>query len=105
MKKLFELLKPYRKKLVGVALIDGIGMMCSLLMPFVMSEIVEKGISEQNIPLVWTYAGIMVLLAVVSLSANVLSARLSTSVSANYSADLCHITFEKINSLSYTDYT
>ena len=42
MKKLIELLKPYRKKLAGVALIDGIGMICSLLMPFVMSEIVEK---------------------------------------------------------------
>ena len=49
MKKLLELLKPYRKKLVSVALIDGIGMICALLMPFVMSEIVEKGISEQNL--------------------------------------------------------
>ncbi len=105
MKKLFELLRPYRKKLVGVALIDGVGMMCSLLMPFVMSEIVEKGISEQNIPLVWTYAGIMVALAIVSVIANVTSAKLNTIISANYSSDLCRITFEKINSLSYTDYT
>lgn len=105
MKKLLELLKPYRKKLVGVALIDGIGMICALLMPFVMSEIVEKGISEQNIALVWKYAVIMVLLAVVSVVANVISAKLNTSISAGYSSDLCRSTFEKINSLSYTDYT
>ena len=105
MKKLLELLKPYRKKLVGVALIDGIGMICSLLMPFVMSEIVEKGISEQNIPLVWKYAGIMVLLALISVGANIVSAKLNTSISAGYSSDLCRTTFEKINSLSYTDYT
>lgn len=105
MKKLLELLKPYRKKLVGVALIDGIGMICALLMPFVMSEIVEKGISEQNIALVWKYAVIMVLLAVVSVAANVISAKLNTSISAGYSSDLCRSTFEKINSLSYTDYT
>lgn len=105
MKKLLELLKPYRKKLMGVALIDGIGMICSLLMPFVMSEIVEKGISEQNIPLVWKYAGIMVLLSVISVAANIISAKLNTSISAGYSSDLCRITFEKINSLSYTDYT
>ena len=105
MKKLLELLKPYRKRLVAVAIIDGIGMVCSLLLPFVMSEIVEKGISDNNIPLVWKYAAIMVLLAAVSVAANIISARLNTSISAGYSADLCHTTFEKINSLSYTDYT
>jgi len=105
MKKLLELLKPYRKKLIAVALIDGIGMICTLLMLFVMSGIVELGISEKNIPLVWKYAGIMVLLAVVSAAANIVSAKLNTSISAGYSSDLCHITFEKINALSYTDYT
>ncbi len=105
MKKLIELLKPYRKKLICVALIDGIGMICSLLMPFVMSEIVEQGISKQNTPLVWQYAVIMVLLAIVSVTANIISTKLNTSISAGYSSDLCHITFEKINSLSYTNYT
>ena len=105
MKKLLELLKPYRKKLVGVALIDGISMICSLLMPFVMSEIVEKGISEQNLRLVWIYAAIMVLLAIVSIIASIISAKLNTSISAGYSSDLCRVTFEKINSLSYTNYT
>ena len=105
MKKLLELLKPYQKKLVGVALIDGIGMICSLLMPFVMSDIVEKGISEQNIPFVWQYAVIMLLLAIVSVVASVISAKLNTAISAGYSSDLCRVTFEKINSLSYTNYT
>ena len=105
MKKIIELLKHYRKKLVGVALIDGIGMICSLLMPFVMSEIVERGISEQNISFVWQYAVIMVLLAIVSVVANVISAKLNTYISAGYSSDLCRVTFEKINSLSYENYT
>ena len=105
MKKLLQLLKPYWKKLIGVALIDGIGMLCSLFMPFVMSQIVEKGISAQNITLVWQYAGIMVLLAIICAGANILSAKLNTAISAGYSADLCHSTFEKINALSYTDYT
>lgn len=104
MKKLFELLKPYRKQLVLVALIDGIGTICTLLLPFVMSEIVEKGISKQDLSLVWTYAGIMLLLAVVSATASILSNRINTAVSARYTSDLCCSTFEKINSLSYQDY-
>ena len=86
-------------------MIDGIGMICSLLLPFVMSEIVEKGISEQNIPFVWQYAVIMLLLAIVSVAANIISAKLNTAISAGYSSDLCRVTFEKINSLSYTNYT
>ena len=105
MKKLFGLLKPYRKKLIAVALIDGIGIICAILMPFVMSEIVEIGISERNVSVVWRYAVIMVLLAVVASIANVISVKLNTTISSGYSSDLCRATFEKINALSYTDYT
>lgn len=105
MKKLLELLKPYRKRLVSVALVDALGMMCSLLMPYVMSEMVENGIAEGDLPLVWKYAGLMILLAILSAVGNIISARLNTGISAHYTADLCRTTFEKINSLSYTDYT
>ena len=59
----------------------------------------------QNIPFVWQYAVIMVLLAIVSVAANIISAKLNTAISAGYSSDLCRVTFEKINSLSYTNYT
>ena len=105
MKKLLELLKPYRKKLVAVALIDAFGMMTSLLMPFVMSEIVEKGIATGDTSAVWKYAFLMLVLAILSTLGNVLSARINTTVSADFTSSLCHKTFEKINALSYTDYS
>ncbi len=105
MKKLLELLKPYRKKLVAVALIDAFGMMTSLLMPFVMSEIVEKGIATGDTSAVWKYAFLMLVLAILSTLGNVLSARINTTVSADFTSSLCHKTFEKINALSYADYS
>ena len=80
-------------------------MITALLMPFVMSEIVEDGISGQNVTLVWKYAAVMVALAIVSVVASVISAKLNTTISASYSSDLCQLTFEKINALSYSDYT
>lgn len=80
-------------------------MITALLMPFVMSEIVEDGISGQNVTLVWKYAAVMVALAIVSVVSNVISAKLNTTISASYSSDLCQLTFEKINALSYSDYT
>ncbi len=105
MKKLLELLKPYRRKLVAVALIDGFGMITSLLMPFVMSEIVEKGIALGDTSAVWKYAFVMLVLAILSTLGSVLSARINTSVSADFTSSLCLKTFEKINALSYTDYS
>ncbi len=104
MKKILELLKPYRKKFFAVAIIDAVGMMCSLLMPFLMGKIVEEGIARTNVPLVWQYAAVMVLLALLSAGCKVLSAKINTAISTNYTTDLCHTMFEKINSLSYTDY-
>lgn len=105
MKKLLELLKPYRKKLILVALIDAVGMMCALLLPFFMSKIVEEGIAGKSISIVWKYAVLMIVFAVVSVASNIFSAKLNTNISASYSRDLCRSTFEKINSLSYSDYT
>ena len=105
MKKILALLNPYRKKIFFVAFIDAIGMICSLLMPFLMSEIVEKGIADTNIPLVWKYAVAMVVLALLSAGCNIFSAKLNTSISSHYTADLCHTVFKKINSLSYSDYS
>ena len=105
MKKLFELLKPYRKKLIWVAIIDAVGMICALLMPYVMSKIVEDGISGKDVSAVWTYSGIMVALALLSATASIISVKLNARISAGYSADLFCATFEKINRLSYSDYT
>lgn len=105
MKKLFELLKPYRKKLILVAIIDAIGMICALLMPYVMSKIVEDGISGKDVSVVWAYSGIMVALALLSAGASIISVKLNAKISAGYSSDLLCATFEKINRLSYSDYT
>lgn len=105
MKDLIKLLKPYKKRLALVAVVDAFGMITSLLMPYVMSEIVERGIAEQNIDLVWRLAAVMLALAVFSALGNLLSARLNTKIGCEFTSGLCRSTFEKINSISYADYS
>ena len=80
-------------------------MMMSLLLPYFMSEIVERGIAVKNLRLVWIYAIIMLVLAVLSVVGNIISAKLNTAITAGYTSELCRETFEKINALSYTDYS
>lgn len=105
MKKLLQLLKPYRRRLAIVLLIDAFGMMMSLLLPYFMSEIVERGIAVKNLRLVWIYAITMLVLAVLSVVGNIISTKLNTTITAGYTSELCRETFEKINALSYTDYS
>ena len=105
MKDLLRLLRPYRRQLTLVAIIDAFGMLASLLIPFVMSEIVENGISKKNITAVWIYAVIMLVLAVLSALCNLASTKLNTDIGARFTSGLCQSTFEKINSLSYSDYS
>jgi len=105
MKQFLELLKPYRKRLILVAIIDAFGMMTALLLPYVMSEIIEEGIAKTNTAVVWKYASIMLVLAILSTVGTILSSRINSSVGADFTSELCRTTFEKINSLSYTDYS
>lgn len=105
MKDLIQLLKPYRKRLAVVAAVDAFGMMTSLFMPYVMSEIVETGIAQKNITLVWQLAAVMLCLAIVSAIGNLWSAKLNSKIGCEFTSDLCQRTFEKINSVSYADYS
>ena len=105
MKKLFSYLMPYRKSLFLVALVDAFGMISSLLMPYVMSEIVEQGIKTQNRDIIVKYALIMLVLAIMSAVGNLVSAKLNASIGARFTSELCQKTFNKINALSYADYS
>ncbi|MBQ7386663.1 MAG: ABC transporter ATP-binding protein [Clostridia bacterium] len=105
METILKLLKPYRASLILVAIVDALGMLTTLLMPYVMSEVVESGIARGDMPLVWRYGALMLLLAVMSIVTSLISVKLNTRITARYSADLCQATFEKINSLSYSDYS
>lgn len=105
MKKILELIKPYRKKLALVLMIQAFSMITALLMPYLMSEIVEKGISDGNITLVWQYAVLMLILAVLSFCSSLASTRINVRITEGYTSDLMRETFAKINSLSYSDYS
>ena len=105
MKKLLELFAPYRKKLAAVLILDVFGMMCALVLPYLMSEIIERGVAAKNINLVWTYGIIMLVLAFLSVVIGIVAAKLNTSIGTGYITDLFQSIFEKINEISYEDYS
>ena len=105
MKKFLELFAPYRKKLAAVLILDVFGMICALVLPYLMSEILERGVAAENMRLVWQYGIIMLVLAIVSMVIGIISVRLNTTITSRYTTDLFQHIFEKINSISYEDYS
>lgn len=76
-----------------------------LLMPYVMSEIVDNGIAASDIKRVALSSLVMLALAVMSLVSALVSNKINTRVTTSFSSSLCKATFKKINSLSFEQYS
>lgn len=105
MKKIFLHLKPHRNKLAFVAFMHIIATLSSLLMPYVMSFIVDKGIREKNTNAILISALVMIMLAITSLVTAILSNRINSSVVTEFSSSVCKTMFKKVNSLSFEQYS
>ncbi len=105
MKLIFNYFKPYRKKLITVAVLHAIATLASLFMPFVMTMIVDEGIKEKDIRVIALSAAIMTALAAVSLFTAIISNKLNAKVTTSFSYKLFLETFKRINSLSESQYS
>ena len=105
MQQLLKLVKPYRGRLAAVAVADALGMLMALLVPYVMSEIVDSGIAEGNREVLVTSSVLMLVLSLLSLGGNLVANKINTAVTSGYTRDVCRATFNKINALSYERYS
>jgi ATP-binding cassette subfamily B protein len=105
MKEILKHLKPYKSRLAIVALMHLIATVSSLLMPYVMSTIVDNGIKEKDRNVIISSAVFMLVLALVSLTTSFISIRMNTAVTTSFSSSLCKTMFKKTNSLSLEQYS
>lgn len=104
METLLKLLKPYRGRLVAVAITDATGMIMTLCMPYIMSKIIEDGIAKEQISVIIQSAIIMLMLSVTAIVTSLIANRINSHVTVGYTADLQRLVFARINSLSYHQY-
>lgn len=105
MKTILEHLKPHYKSLVIVMLMHTLATVTELLMPYVMSDVVDNGIALGNAKRVVVSSLIMLTLAIASLVCALVSNKINTRVTTSFSSSLCRSTFKKINSLSFEQYS
>ena len=105
MKTILEHLKPHYKSLVIVMLMHTLATVTELLMPYVMSDVVDNGIALGNAKRVVVSSLIMLTLAIASLVCALVSNKINTGVTTSFSSSLCRSAFKKINSLSFEQYS
>ncbi len=84
-----------------IVMIGEVGM--EVIIPFIMAKIIDVGIAGKDLPFVAKYGGIMIGLAVISLTCGVLGTRFSTVAAQGFAYTLRTRLYKKIQSFSFAN--
>lgn len=103
MKQIFTYLKPYRgQMLLGVLLIAVSGV-CSLLLPTIMSDILNRGVYRSDWDYILRCSAKMLVVTAVSLGAVVAGTWFRTRVVSGFCADLRAAVFSRVNQMPFEE--
>lgn len=105
MKTILPYLKPYRGKIWLAILLVAVSTVCNLLLPTLMSEILDKGVYGKDFGYIIRCCLLMLAVAVAALGSILGGTRLSSDVVAGFNADLRSAIFRKVNSLTFEEYS
>ena len=103
MKKIFAYLKPYRGGLLLGMLLMAISTVCELLLPDIMSDILNTGVYNADLSYIFRCCMKMLAVALISLGSVLGGWYISSKVVAGFCADLRHGVFRKVNTMSFED--
>ena len=103
MKKIFAYLKPYRGGLLLGMLLMAISTVCELLLPSIMSDILNTGVYNADLNYIFRCCAKMLAVALVSLSSVLGGWYISSRVVAGFCADLRLGVFRKVNTMRFED--
>ncbi len=103
MKKLLKYLRDYKKESVLAPLFKMLEASFELIVPLVVASIIDGGIRKGNMTLVYSRAGVLVLLATVGMVAAITAQYFAAKAATGFATKLRHSLFEKIQSLSFSE--
>ncbi len=104
-KFLFKYFKKYKLSLVLTGVLYLVASASALAMPNLMSRIIDDGIRNSNIKTVYILSGIMLSIAVVSFLLAIVGKKMNAVVSNSIAEDMRNDVFEKINSLTFEEFS
>ena len=104
MKKILRYLMPYRGRVALATVLIALSTLCNLLLPTIMSEIVNTGVYGADFPYIVRCCGEMLLVAACGLAAVLGGTKISSEVVAAFCADIRRDIFRKVNSLTFEEF-
>lgn len=104
MKMILKYLKPYWIKLIAASCAALAASICSLMLPSLMSDILNEGIHEKDLEQILLCCGKMLVVALGGMGATLLGTWLSCRVVAWFCADLRTDIFKKVNAMTFEEF-
>lgn len=104
MKRVAAFLKPYTGYLILAFLLIVVRVASELALPNLMSQIVDRGIVNSDMPYIWKMGGVMLVVAVLSTAAIVLMDFFGAKISAGFARDVRKSVFHKVQTLSNAEF-
>ncbi len=104
MKRMLKYLKPYKKQLVAAMFFVSLSSLCDLLLPTLMSMILDNGVKNKDFSYICMSCLMMLLVAAVSLGSIIWGSKIGSDVVAAFCADLRGDIFRKVNTFSFDEF-
>ncbi|WP_042202990.1 ABC transporter ATP-binding protein [Paenibacillus camerounensis] len=101
MNLIFSYLKKYRVAAIAALAMMGIELAVELSQPLLISKIIDNGIVEKDMSVVWLWGGVLTLSAVIAFAAGILSSFFASHASQGFAFDLRDKLYEKVQSFTY----
>lgn len=100
MRKIMHYIYPYRFFICIQFIIKFIGTVTDLLLPWLLSYIIDDVVPLKDLKKVYLYGGLMVFFAIVTITFNIIANRMAIKTARNFTKALRHDLFEKVSYLS-----
>ena len=103
MKYLIPYLKKYKKESILAPLFKMLEACFDLTVPLVMSWLIDRGISQNDVPYIWKMGGLLLILAAIGLTCSITAQYFAAKAAVGFATKLRHAVFKHIESLSFTE--
>src|SRR5690625_1896413 len=101
MRKLFKYFNTVKKELILIPFIILIEVFFEILIPIFMRFLIDRGIENNDLRLVFLYGGAMIVFALIALFFGIWVTKLSTKIATEFSGNLREAQYEKIQEYSF----
>lgn len=103
MRIILKQLKQYKPAAILTPVFTGLEVVMEVLLPFITSLIIDRGLQQENMSMVYRYGAVMVVMAVFSLLFGALSGKYASHASSGLAANLRNAMYEKIQTFSFSN--